>query len=70
MAYGQTDMVATQGTIFLICNQPFNVLILILDQESSAVNTGHTVVPRSVPSSRSAEHLAATVLPPGTVASN
>jgi hypothetical protein len=47
----QTDVVATQGTIFLLCNQPLEVQILTHDQESSAVNRGHTVVPKSVPSS-------------------
>lgn len=67
---GQTDVVATQGTIFWNCYWPTKVQILIRDQESSAVNRGHTFVLKSVPSSWSAQHFAATVLPPGTVTSN
>ena len=50
-ADGRMDKVATQGTVLLLHNQPLKVQILILDQESSAVNRGHTVVPKSVPSS-------------------
>ena len=56
---GQTDMVATQGTVSLLCYQPMKVQILILDQDSSAVNRGHTVIPKSVPSSWSAQQFAA-----------
>jgi len=50
-ADGQMDMVATQGTIFLFCNQPLKVQIPIVDQESIAVNRGHRAVPNSAPSS-------------------
>jgi hypothetical protein len=67
---GQTDMVATQGTVSWLCYWPMKVQILTLDQDSSAVNRGHTDVPKSVPSSWSAQHFAAIVLPPGTVTSN
>jgi len=45
------DMVATQGTVFLLHNHPLKAQILMLNQDSTAVNTGHCVVPKSVPSS-------------------